>query len=443
MMKKRIIITSMISILISLSLISTATFALFTSESKKNVNITAGEVLINATLENLKTYSLDKEQTSGSFQNGGTAVYQNSTLSLDKVSPGDKVTFTLKIVNKSNIGVKYMINVTSNGELIKALVMLENDAELRSPKWNYLTSNDNGKIIEKEYSIELPLHTGNEYQKLSSDIVISVYAVQANAPEEALDGKITVNGFNYNSLEEAVNVATGSNSTVYVLGNIDVEGALGTSQTKDFSGVLIEGTENAQITFKNVSGSSSTGTCTFNNLNLKNIKVVDETYYSSENGENAWEFTYLEFAGNNNFEQVHFDDGIMITSGHTNFIDCSFIGHDNDSSTFGNVTMYGAWVYSGSANFTNCDFTGTRGLKVADYYSGSDVTKVVVEGCSFGPLSEKPGIAVDNRIGSLELIIKNCTFTNTQPGEQGNYIYEDDNKTPASTIIVLENNVVN
>jgi hypothetical protein len=181
---------------------------------------------------------------------------------------------------------------------------------------------------------------------------------------------------------------------------------------------------------------------------MKNLTVVDETFYTDENGENAWEFTYLEFGGENKFENVEFTDGILIESGNSTFDGCSFAGHNNDSSSYGNVTMYGAWVYNGEATFTNCSFAGTRGLKVADQYADSDVQKVVVDGCEFGPLSEKPGIAVDNRLGALELTIKNSTFAGTQPGDAadgGNgvaYIYENDNRTPDTTTITCENNEI-
>ena len=184
------------------------------------------------------------------------------------------------------------------------------------------------------------------------------------------------------------------------------------------------------------------------NVNMQNLTVVDSTFYTSQNGENAWEFTYLELEGTNTFVNVAFEDGVLF-EGNNTCVDCTFSGHNNDSSEHGNVTMYGAWVYDGVATFTGCLFSGTRGLKVADYYSGSDVTNVVVDDCIFGSLSEKPGLAVDNRLGALNLVIKNSVFAGTQPGDGASnsengvpYIYENDNRTPDVTTITLENSTV-
>ena len=104
-MKKRILLVSFLTIALCFSLIFGATYALFTSESKVNIAVTSGKVQMEASIENLKIYSLDVEQTE-KFENGGTAVYENGVLTLDKMTPGDKVTFDIKIVNSSNINIK-------------------------------------------------------------------------------------------------------------------------------------------------------------------------------------------------------------------------------------------------------------------------------------------------------------------------------------------------
>jgi len=202
-------------------------------------------------------------------------------------------------------------------------------------------------------------------------------------------------------------------------------------QNRDVGHVTLVGlTDDATITVTGTGGG-------LENINLKNLKVVDSTFYTSENGENAWEFTYLELGGNNTFVNVAFDDGIMTDGPMSTFVDCTFSGHNNDSSTYGNTTMYGAWVYNGKATFTGCYFSGTRGLKVCDQYAG-EVSKVVVDSCVFGPLSEKPGLAIDDRdASSFNIVVKNCYFIECQAGDQDKYIYETDNYVPS-----LENNTV-
>lgn len=65
-MKKNIILSSVLTILLCVSLIAGSTFALFTSESSVNIAVTAGNVEVVATIdENLELYSpklIDKPQ---------------------------------------------------------------------------------------------------------------------------------------------------------------------------------------------------------------------------------------------------------------------------------------------------------------------------------------------------------------------------------------------
>lgn len=448
-MKKKVLLTSIATIALCLCLIAGSTFALFTSQSEVNIAVTAGKVEVVATIDGLQTYSMENAtDVNGIFTNGGTATFTDAkALVLNKVTPGDKATFSVKITNNSNVATSYRIRMYAEGELANALVAIAtidgSDVKLSTVEsvtdWTAFNGNE---TIEVPMSVLLPVETGNEYQEKSAKVTVVVEAIQGNG-----QGTILVDGKAYDSWDAAI-AAAGTNGTVQISGTVELAGVAGTSQVTDLAGLTIEGLDYATLVFVNADGSNTTGTGSFANINLKNLTVVDETFYTGENGENAWEFTYLEFSGINTFDNVVFTDGIFVEDGKSTFKNCSFIGHNNDSSKYGNGTMYGAWVYSGEASFTNCDFTGTRGLKVADQYAGSDVTSVTVDKCSFGPLSEKPGIAVDNRNGSLTLTIKNSTFKGTQAGDAAEdatkgvpYVYENDNRTPADTTIVLENNV--
>ena len=449
MKKSRIILSALLTIVLCVCLVSGATYALFTSESKVNIAVTSGKVEVEATIDGLQTTSLGKDTAvNGVFDNGGTATFTTSKeLVLENVTPGDKATFNINIINSSNVAASYRIRMYIEGGLVdyltaKATVLGKEEtiSTIESmTKWYAF----NGKeTIVVPMSVELPVQTGNEAQGKVAKISFAVEVIQGNAA-----GVILVDGKEYPTWEDAF-AAAGANGTIQIAGTVELPGVPGTSQVTDLNGVTIEGLDFATLVFVNAEGSTVTGTGSFANFNLKNLMVVDETFYQAQNGENAWEFTYLEFEGTNEFVNVQFTDGIFVDGGVSTFKDCLFLGHNNDSSPYGNGTMYAAWVYSGEASFTNCEFKGTRGLKVADQYSGSDVTKVVVDGCKFGPLSEKPGIAVDNRLGALELIIKNSKFVSTQAGdaaEGGNgvaFVYENDNKTPNTTTIVCENNVI-
>ena len=169
---------------------------------------------------------------------------------------------------------------------------------------------------------------------------------------------------------------------------------------------------------------------------FKNVVFIDDTYYYSENGETAWEFCYLDFGGDLEFENCVFDYTVLFEGPSTKVTNCVFNGKSTNPANAANE--YAAWVYSGEATFTGCAFNGYRGLKIADMYSGSDVTSVTVDGCTFKDLSKKPGIAIDENIGTtMAVTIKNSTFKNVQPGDQGLYIYETDNVVPT-----LDNNTV-
>jgi hypothetical protein len=204
---------------------------------------------------------------------------------------------------------------------------------------------------------------------------IMIYATQLASESDSFDDQYDAEAQLPQVVTSDTQLRTAINAgakTVFLKGDINFTAAAAGKNT-DMGGVTIIGVgANPTLTINGTGGGLS-------NVNLENIKLVDETAYTSQNGENAWEFTYLELNGDNTFTNVKFDDGIFVDGGHSDLINCSFSGHNNDSSALGNVTMYGAWVYSGSASFTDCSFFGTRGLKVADHYSGSDVTAVTVD----------------------------------------------------------------
>ena len=160
-------------------------------------------------------------------------------------------------------------------------------------------------------------------------------------------------------------------------------------------------------------------------LLLKNLKVFDN---SVSYDEQAWELSYLEMGSRDlRCENVDFADPISVDSDNAVFVNCSFVGHDDKNS---GATQYGVWVTNGNAEFINCTFSGTRGLKICDKYA-PEVGTVVIDGCTFDSLSEKPGIAIDDQdTQDMNIIIKNSKFINCQAGEQGNYIFETDNTMP-------------
>ncbi|MBP3375589.1 MAG: hypothetical protein J6L83_02360 [Clostridia bacterium] len=439
-MKKKIILSSVLSIVLCLSLIVGATFALFTSEARVNIAVTSGNVKLTATLKDLATSSLGKDMADGAFELGGQAAIDGDTLKIYKMTPGDMATFTVDVENKSDVAIQYCVKLVGTGELVGAL---EAVATINGVGYaisgtenatDWISVAGGAAIDDIKVSVLMPHTVGNEYQGKAADIAIQLIAIQGNA-----GSGIYVKGVQYADLDSAIAAAVAASAPVQISGTVEIFTTSTSSAVVDLQGVTIEGLDYATLVFKNPNGYNAGGTNAFANVNLKNLTVVDETFYTSERGENAWEFTYLELEGTNTFENVVFTDGVMLDGDNT-FVECTFMGHNNDSSEYGNVAMYGAWVNSGVASFTKCDFVGTRGLKAHEAY-GSDVTKVTVEACSFGPLSEKPGIALGDIDATTEISVANSTFTAVQAGDQGLYIYESD--TDVTTFVfTLTNNKV-
>ena len=184
---------------------------------------------------------------------------------------------------------------------------------------------------------------------------------------------------------------------------------------------------------------------------FKNMNIVDN---SVSYAESAWEHGYLEMSGNLRFENCTIKDPITLEGTSSNnstdldaeFVNCKFISNTVSSSALPTpANHYAVWISGGTSKFTNCEFTGYRGAKIHEYY-GTEVTAVYFDGCNFHDISKKPGIAVGNLLPqgasytvtsgtttttytlskTAVLSIKNCTFRNTQPGDQENYKYESD-----------------
>ena len=168
---------------------------------------------------------------------------------------------------------------------------------------------------------------------------------------------------------------------------------------------------------------------------FKDITIQDN---SESYNEGAWEFTYLEFAGNLEFNNVTFKSGIMLEKSsndglNAKFTNCKFISNED--------SVYGVWVSDGTSTFDNCKFQGTRGLKMHEDY-GSEIDKVEIDGCEFGPLSKKPGIAIGDLNEATEVIVKNSSFIDCQAGDNNNYAYETDTDVTEFTFTWSNNSVV-
>lgn len=118
-MKKKVLLTSVMTIALCLCLIVGSTYALFTSQSNVNIAVTAGDVNVVANINSgLKTWSLGQNKptnnTDGSFANGGEAyIDDDGILVIERMTPGDSVEFTITVKNTSDILTKYKLSAVS------------------------------------------------------------------------------------------------------------------------------------------------------------------------------------------------------------------------------------------------------------------------------------------------------------------------------------------
>lgn len=263
---------------------------------------------------------------------------------------------------------------------------------------------------------------------------------------EDFEGTVIVNGIEYSTLADAIQ----KNADITEPVTMEINGTVSWKTGAAHGSTPFE-MATTQLTLKAVDENSTfiatgvgVGAIGMDNGTViyQNLTVIDESAYQYENGENAWEFTYLEFRGNSIFENVKFDDGILMNGESANFVNCTFSGHNNDSSDLGNVTMYGVWIANGSAEFRDCTFTGTRGLKTHEAYK-TEVSQIIVDNCVFDNLSEKPGVAIGSLNSDTVVTIKNSKFINCQGGDQGQYIYESDTPVESFQFNLTDNLICN
>lgn len=222
-MKKKTLLTSILAIVMCFSLITGATFALFTSEDKVNIAVTSGEVSVSATVENFEYKTLNQDWTAVSnnqttFDNiGGSAVLNGNQLTLDKIVPGDGVKFDIKVTNDSDVTVKYRTairNVSEDDTLFNALDVSVNTVDFSSAKisdWSILTPS----VVDVEtISLVIELPEGAEGAQLMNEtakLQITVEIIQGNA-ETTNDIPVSTKAEFMNAIASAEN----TNETVYV-----------------------------------------------------------------------------------------------------------------------------------------------------------------------------------------------------------------------------------
>ncbi len=207
-MKKKLLITSILSIVMCLSLAFGATFALFTSESTVNVAVTSGKVKVVAQVQDtMKKTLYDTDWTAFTYSavlntEGTVTVGADGNVTLTKMLPGDAVKFNIKVFNESNVTVKYRtsLTITESNALLEALNVTVDGQEIanNASPWVSLSpvSNPNEAIMTYPVEISLDENTaqvvnGENIGGLSCAFNVKVEAIQGNA--ETVDNIVVGN----------------------------------------------------------------------------------------------------------------------------------------------------------------------------------------------------------------------------------------------------------
>lgn len=380
-MKKKVILSSALTIALCLCTIAGSTFALFTDSSEVSVAVTAGKVEVEATLDGLLTYSMGEETAvAGSFVNGGTAAFTGEkALVLDKVTPGDKVTFNVKIENNSNVSSSYRIKMTVLGGLAGGLVGKAGESYTNTIPYTTTWSNLSfGEEITLPVSIELPKEAGNEYQDKSATVVITVEAVQGNA-----EGVAWIDDVYYESLDAALAAAEAGDTVQLGYGDYVLPDLQDVSLT--FRGYG-DGTVIDCTRVQNMSGS----TLHFEEVAIKGI---NQNYIGYQH---AAEVTYTDCTIYNR---------ITLYADNVAFRGCTFMLSGDYIWTYGSDTVL----------FEDCDFIGANSKAILVYQENdTEVCNVTVDGCRFTAYAKgytgsgewTAAIEVDSSLAPVSVTVK-------------------------------------
>lgn len=189
--KKGILVGAIATIALCVSIVTGATFALFTSETKTNVVVKAGTVSVTATIkdEPTATHGVWSEEkgayivTPGLFAGTAQLDEKKQTLTLDNIVPTDKVSFTIAVKNDSTVPIKYrtIVACTKDDGLAGGLSVTIDEQKFTTSaigEWTQIAAK--GEIADVNVTVELPFNASNDYQNKSCTLSYKVEAVQAN-----------------------------------------------------------------------------------------------------------------------------------------------------------------------------------------------------------------------------------------------------------------------
>ncbi len=395
---KKVILSSILVLALCASLITGATFALFTSDSTTNIAATSGKVEVVATLdkaENDWVYSptsistaegndvLDAtnaaDTVNGVFSNQGNAVVDGATVTMNGVTPGDKVNLVVKIDNRSDVAIKYRAVISDASGALAGVMAVTIDGVEYNGAYNttWLYAEPGEAIDDMKLSIALP--TTAEAQGENFAMTISIVAVQANA--DTTEDNTAAQAGTLSELAEFLKEASangaGKDVTIQLSQNFEV--AEGESWSDLCEEVVFAGVKSLTIEGMGhtISGLDAPliagrvgGTMTIKNLTLDNANIVKPGY----NGLGVGAFLgYTDVAGDVMFDGCTVSNSTIIcttdasaggfvgnfsSSNKLSFIDCSV--NNCDIQAVSNAGGFVGLTFASKTTVSGCEIIDAR-----------------------------------------------------------------------------------
>lgn len=188
-MKKKVLLSSILTIAVCLSLIAGSTFALFTADDTVDITMKGARVNLTTIIaENtLELYSIGDYMGDGvtTFENGGyatildnvTAEGKTPTLQLTNITPGDEVRFDIQMFNDSNVHIVYRVQYSVQDRTGSKLYAF---GDTIWQEWK-IPATAEEKYRTSPVSVLFDVTADNTYQEKDLKVVFTVEAYQANA----------------------------------------------------------------------------------------------------------------------------------------------------------------------------------------------------------------------------------------------------------------------
>ena len=206
-MKKKVLLSSIAVIALCLCLIAGSTYALFTEQTEVNIAVVAGDLDVTAEIvsnsekyrslgesafKSMSELEADNVRTTA-FANGGSAsVGTDGVISISQMTPGDAVSFDVKVVNTGDVAVAYTVRHVATAEdkegntIASPLTISVTPAGSTNSFTGtntYVELGSNQDEAEFTVTVEFPNGTtadDNAYQGATMSVQFTVEIVQAN-----------------------------------------------------------------------------------------------------------------------------------------------------------------------------------------------------------------------------------------------------------------------